>query len=175
MPTATNVDLTSLTDEAFNEIVNADVRGTLDTDTSQALREPEVLSRWHDTLISMKRNVEAQLTTNKSEQSLRQAEFFALGAAGRVPWLQYRGNAEKWRQGAIRFKNGVEDRLAEAKRLRSTVNRDQYVTILITERDAAMAEVYRLRNAILEHKAQVEREEDDEMTDDRLWSAVQIG
>lgn len=171
----TTLDLTVLSDEAFNDIVNADVRGTVDKETSSALRDPAVLSRWYDTLLSLKRSVEAQLTANRGEQSTKQAEFLHLGAAGRPLWLQFRGQSEKWRQGAIRFKNGVEDRLAEAKRLRSTTDRDSYVSILIHERDAAMAEMYRLRTAILEHKNAVEREEDDEEVDDRLWASIEIG
>lgn len=174
--TAYSIDLVSLSDEAFNEIVNADVRGTADEHTSHALRDPMVVGRWYDTLVSLKRSVEAQLTANRGEQAGKQAEFLRLGPSGKPMWLQSQAAADKWRQGAIRFKNGVEDRMAEAKRLRSTIERDSYIRILIQERDQAVKEAMRLRTAILEHKTAVELDRDEpEDIDDRLWAAVDSG
>lgn len=175
MSTATySLDLTSLSDEAFNEIVNADVRGTADEQTSLALRDPMVVDRWYDTLASLKRSVEAQLTANRGEQAAKQAEFLRMGPSGKAMWLQSRAAAEKWRQGAIRFKNGVEDRMAEARRLRSHLDQNSYVRILARERDNAVKETMRLRSAIVKHRAAVELDQDEQDDiDERLWAVVE--
>lgn len=168
--------LSDLSESAFHEIVNADVRGTLDAGTSVLLREPENVPRWHDTLLGMKRSVEAQLTAKKGELAGQRAEYMGLGEAGRPLWAQAQASAEKWRQGAIRFKNGVEDKVAEAKHLLSTIARDQYIQQLRVERDTAIRDALRLRTAVAEHREHViaaaETGEEQDDIDDLLWGVL---
>lgn len=169
------INLSDLSDTAFQEIVNADVRGTLDSETSKLLRLPEHAARWHDTLLIMKRSVEAQLTAKKGELASQHAEYLSLGGNGKTLWIQAYASAEKWRQGAIRFKNGVEEKVAEAKRLLSTEARDLYVKQLVDERNQAMKEAFRLRAAISDHRQAVTLADDTdtEEIDDRLWSVLE--
>jgi hypothetical protein len=168
--TGNTLNLNDLSDEAFDDIVNQDTRGALDSVTSAALREPEHLDRWYDMLLTLKRRVEAQLAANRGEQAAKQAEYLSLGDQGKVLWLRYKASNEKWRQGAIRFKNGLEDKLAEAKRLRMQASNESYPTILTRERDHALKKVVQLRSAIVEHKlATVNEEGDQDDIDTRLW------
>lgn len=168
--------LSDLSEVAFHEIVNADVRGTLDAGTSVLLRERENIPRWHDTLLGMKRSVEAQLTAKKGELAGQRAEYLGLGEPGRPLWAQAQASAERWRQGAIRFKNGVEDKIAEAKHLLGTIARDEYVNQLRLERDTAVRDALRLRTAVAEHREHViaaaETGEEQDDIDDRLWSVL---
>lgn len=162
--------LQELSDEEFDEIVNQDVRGILDEETSVQLREPLNLERWHDMLLTLKRRVEVQLAANRGEQAAKQAEYLSLGSQGKVLWLRYKSQNERWRQGAIRFKNGVEDKLSEAKRTRSVSRSENFPSILIRERDGAIQQVMTLRNAIIQHRiATVNEEGDQEELDSHLW------
>lgn len=170
MPLVANIsDLPTL---EFQDLVNKDVRGELDPETSQQLRAPENLNRWYDGLLKLKRTVEAQLTSNQADLASKQADLLGRGQAGLQEWLAAKAAAERWRQGAIRFKNGVEERLAEAKRIRHETNESSFVASLVRERDRAMLEAARLRTAILEHKTTVLSDNDDDSTDDRLWATL---
>jgi hypothetical protein len=168
--TGTPLKLSDLSDDSFDDIVNQDTRGALDSVTSAALREPENLDRWYDMLLTLKRRVEAQLAANRGEQAAKQAEYLSLGDQGKMLWLRYKASNEKWRQGAIRFKNGLEDKLAEAKRLRSQASTETYPALVTKERDTAIKQVMRLRSAIVEHKiATIHEQGDQDDIDGRLW------
>lgn len=165
--------LTKISLEEFEASVNADIRGTADPATSAMLRETENLNLWYDTLAKMKRAVEAQLTSSRSTLLTNQAEL--LGKGSHDAWLEAKASTERWRQGAIRFKNGVEERLAEAKRLRMMENSNSFITSLVNDRDRAIAESVKLREAIEAHRTAVlaeDLDEDPEMIDDRLWSVL---
>jgi hypothetical protein len=164
--------LSDLSEQSFHDIVNADVRGTLDSETSKMLRQPENVARWHDTLLDMKRSVEAQLTAKKGELIAQRAEFMALGERGKPLLANAAAAAEKWRQGAIRFKNGVEAKIAEAKHLLSGPARDQYIRRLVDERQEVMRSNVKLLTAITQHRAAVENGEEGDEVDDHLWSVL---
>lgn len=167
------MDLHLLNDDDFTELVNRDVRGNLEPDTSALLREPPNINRWHDTLLRLKRNVEAQLTSSRSDLLSKQATYIQRGTSGKLQWIEAKAQAEKWRQGAIRFKNGVEERLLEAKGLRRTMRSTDFQATLVSERDKAVAEMTRLRSAILDHKQGVLDESlDEDFVDDRLWASL---
>lgn len=95
-------------EEAFKSIVNSDIRNQLDTETYQALRHPEMVRRWFNCLVSIKRNIEIQLAAFKVEklQKANDDDF--------TDWL-YRKH--DWKIGVLRFQLSVEERIAEAKLL----------------------------------------------------------
>lgn len=169
-PVASNIS--ELPVSEFQDLVNRDVRGELAPSVSSQLREPQNLNLWHDTLLKLKRTVEAQLTSNRADLIAKQAELATKGSKGTAEWLAVKASAERWRQGAIRFKNGVEERLAEAKRIRNQVIEESFTSSLVKDRDRAMVEAAKLRSAILEHKEAVLSDKDDEATDDRLWGVL---
>lgn len=166
------LDLSKVGEEEFEAAVNADVRGTTNADTKAALRQPDVLDRWHDTLLHLKRNVEAQLTSNRATLLADQAE--ALRGGDTVRWVQIKAESEQWRQRSIRFKNGVEERLREAKRLRRALSTETYTAKVLDDRDRAIARCLTLADAIAAHKAAVlsSPDEPDDSIDDKLWSVL---
>jgi hypothetical protein len=165
------IDLSKVGAEEFEAAVNADIRGTANPDTKAALRQPEVLDQWHDTLLHLKRNVEAQLTSNRATLLADQADLLARGDT--IGWIKAKAEAEQWRQRSVRFKNGEEERLREAKRMRRARDLGEWEHRSIDERDRAFAKVATLRDAIAAHKAAVLADaEDPDSVDDRLWSVL---
>jgi hypothetical protein len=141
---------------------------------SQALRDPKNAGRWHRTLCQMKRNIEVQFTYKAAEKSQKQAECLRQGPAGLVKYKQFEADMEKWKSGAQRFLNGLEDKIAESKEIIKTTDRDVYITIITEERNQIMGEVVKLRTAIQKHKEQVtSAEEPDEAIDEELWALAE--
>lgn len=162
-----------LSDGAFLDLVSQDVKGKLDLETAAALRTPENVDRWHDALVSTLRSINAQLAANHSDQIALAAEFSGMGARGRKTWLATKAELLKKRKGIVRVKNGVEDRLAEAKRVRAKYRAKSHITTVVSERNHALKEINALRQAILAHRAAVDGvDEPDGAADEALWSLV---
>lgn len=169
----TPINLKDISYEAFDEIVNHDVRGTLDAETSKALREPENVERWYAMLLTTKRRVEVQLTANKADQADKQAEYLGMGESGKILWLRHKAQNERWRKQAIWFKNGVEDKITEVKMMRADVRNTKYTSYLAIERDDAVEQAIRLRSAIRQHHlATVQEVGEQDDIDNDLWHLV---
>lgn len=175
MTVSGQVKLSELPDDAFNSIVNQDVRGTLSNELSEMLRDPALAERWYDSLQVLKRSVESQLSANKAERAQKIAEYDILGPGGTAMWVQARVSTEKWRSGAVRFKNGVEDRLTEARRSRNQSRADMLLSIVITERNEALTEVRKLRTAIIGHREHTCDSEciEECIADEQLWTVLE--
>lgn len=165
------LDLTTVSDEEFNDYVNADIRGTADADVSAALREPDVLTRWYECLLTNKASVESQLAHNKAERADQFARTYYRGDEGKQEWASYLADQTKWRSGAIRFKNGTDVKLVEAKRRLREVQEVSETSVLIRERNEAISRANTLRQAIIGHRETVDDEE--EAADERLWAAAE--
>lgn len=171
----TAVTDTPITEEEFIDVINADIRGTLDTDDAAWLRAPDNVEHWYQALCSMKTDVESQLTQKRAEVMSKQSECLAKGDAGRQEWFDFKAESERWRAGAVRFKTGLEVKLAEARGLRNVRRTDRYTDLILTEREKAYREVARLRLAILTHRDHEcdERCTDEECTaDNDLWTIL---
>jgi hypothetical protein len=147
-------------DPTFDALVNDEVRGVGDATVAAQLRLPENAERWYNSLNHMKKSVEAQLSADRAERSLRQVECLVNG--DKIAWLTYRGERDKWRAGSIRFKNGVEHRLAEAKVTLRNQRSDLRVDLLRAERNLLLA-------AIKQHKATVASPSDADL---ELWKVI---
>lgn len=165
------LDLTAVNDEEFNDYVNADIRGTADAEVSAALREVDVLDRWYECLLANKASVESQLAHNKAERADQFARTYYRGDEGKQEWASYLADQTKWRSGAIRFKNGTDVKLVEAKRLLREARNVSESSVLIRERNDAVSRANVLRQAIIGHRDTVDEEE--EAADERLWAAVE--
>lgn len=150
-----------LGNDEFRNLVGEDVRGKIDIKTSKLLRTPMFLRRWHDTLLQLKRNVEFQLASDKAERYSKRIEFSKQGAQGRDAYLKYVAERERWRSNNIFFKNGVENKIAEAKRL-------------LEDHDVLKGRVSELQQAIRAHKHIVEHGTDAEAfdADESLWRVL---
>jgi len=107
--------LLNSSEEDFRRVVDEEVRGCLKQETCTALRSPPLLNRWYLALISMKKNVESQLGSKRSDLIKIRPELTPEEYEQRLVEFH------RWRAGAIRFKNGVEDRLLEVRARRQTL------------------------------------------------------
>lgn len=150
--------LIGLSDDDFLAVVNADVRfdrGGLPNEAIEALRSPENVDRWHRTLLSLKRNVEAQMISKRAELAVSYVQ--ALDTGDMTNYLKERAVMLTWRQGACRFRNGLEDRIAEAKAIQEN-NALSFMT---------------LRQAIITHKEAILADPDDGTdADGELWKVL---
>lgn len=171
LPDETFPDLLEVSDEEFNDYVNADIRGTADAQVSAGLRQSDVLDRWYNCLLANKNNVDAQLANNRAERAEKFAECTRKGSAGKQEWIDYVASQERWKSGAIRFKNGTEVKLVEAKSILRKTLAETGTPVLIRERNDAVQTANRLREAITRHRDTVE---DDEVeADEALWANLE--
>lgn len=150
-----------MSNDDFRNLVGEDVRGNVDPKTSKLLRTPVFQRRWHDTLCQIKRNVEFQLASDKAERYSKRLKFMKEGPEGKQKYLAYQAERERWRANNIFFKNGVENKIAEAKRL-------------LTDHDALKIRVGELSAAIRAHRHIVEHGSEQEAfdADESLWAVL---
>lgn len=141
-------ELLGLHYEAFKSVVNSDIRSEVDQETADALRSPEVVRRWYNSLVETKRSIETQFATFKIEkvQMFQKSEPEAF-----VTWMETKN---KWRVGALRFQASVEMKITEAKTcLHETISSNNA-----------------LKKAILDHQARCLADPDRaEQWDEELW------
>lgn len=151
-------ELVNQEEEAFRSIVDDEVRGHLDPETAALLRDPKVVDRWFLALIVMKKSVESQMAAKRDDLAR-----FAGSHQEETERLAFR----KWRAGALRFRNGVEDRILEIRAIRwrngATISTDPYDAIVLNADLASAIRTHR--------KKMLEDYEPDEVSDaDRqLW------
>jgi hypothetical protein len=155
--------LSTLSDEDFEDLVNQDVRGQLDREISLQLREPENVYRWYNSLNSLKKSVEAQFVVKKAELSEQRLEN-----PTEDEWLRTVAEHERWKAGAVRFKTGVEKRIAEAKQLRIAISKDEVMGRISSDLHEARGKAELYRQAILAHRSA----EDADQADDQLYSIL---
>jgi hypothetical protein len=107
------VSILTANEQDFLDAVNDDVRDTAAHDVHDDLRSPEGLDRWIVALSKMKRDAESQLANDKAERTEKRL------VTNKDEWMEFVAKRDRWRANVIRFKSGVENKLAEATYLRS--------------------------------------------------------
>lgn len=100
-------DIQNMSDNEFRRLVDSEVRGNSGSSVRSLLHDPSIDKRWYFTLLTMKKSVESQLGAKRAD------------LATRVNNPDYESDKIEyftWRGGALRFKNGVEDRLLEIRK-----------------------------------------------------------
>jgi hypothetical protein len=169
--TVTPQELLGLPNEAFDELVNEDIRGTSSTDVWEALRHKEVARRWYNALVSMKRESERQLANYKNDRVVKQVQCLQNPNRdkGKQEYQEWVASKAKWRNGVLRFKTGVEEKIAEAK----TYLRLYTASQMTNQERAELTQLLNTyRSAIKEHKAEVLVDSDPSDADEKLWSMV---
>ena len=168
-------DLMQLSDTEFNEVVNEEVRGVATQEDATLLRNKETVDRWAITLLGLKRSVETQFGAKRAEAAQREYALYERGNPSRLELTQIKTEHAEWRSKALRFLNGLEDRLAEARKLCKEYSLLTDVTILSRERENLVRQILLLREGIAKHKGTVttSEEEDTEAADTELWSLVE--
>lgn len=106
-----------MTTEDFKSLVNDDVRASSSStliDGADTLRDLDNVRDWLDTLLTMKAEVEFQLSANNGKAEIEEAKREAGQITG-DDWVDFLETHIKWRSGSLRFKTGVEVRIIEAK------------------------------------------------------------
>lgn len=167
MPTVGSENsLSSYTDDKFRALVDDDVRGILDHQVAKLLRKSENVERWYYALVLMKKSVESQLGAKRAEV---QQYVHDPSPSARSRLNDY----NSWRAGALRFKNGVEAHLLEAREIIAQDTRMSHTELVKSERNFALGEMERLKTAILDHRQTVLREGFEPTAADLdLWKCV---
>lgn len=140
----------------------------------QLRQSPEVLDRWYYTLIELKRSVESQLAARRADTDAKQSHLLSRSdTRSKNEWLTVKGDFETWRGGALRFKNGVETALLEAKSLRGQSGVDS----ALADRDRYIHKVQVLLEAIRKHQDhdcnQTDCPDDRCLGDEELWGTLE--
>jgi hypothetical protein len=132
---------------ALRALVTRDVKGGA-TETEKALlRRPETLKRWHDTLVGLNREVQAQFTERRAAADLEQHEYLRRGPEGKGEWFAYRAQYNAWRAGANRFRSRVEESLSGCKkRLMRECQSGRAVSRTASERTLCRQLLHKLRD-----------------------------
>lgn len=164
-------ELIDLPTEAFNKLVNEDVRGDSSTDLWEALRHSAVIHRWYDTLVSMKRESERQLANYKNDRTIHHFKCMQNPNRdkGKHEYQEWIASKAKWRNGVLRFKTGVEEKIAEAKtylRLYAVGNMTE------NERTELVERINKLESGIKKHETEIKTEDNPSDADVELWDLV---
>lgn len=145
--------LAKMPEEEFGNLVKDDLRHELDSETSKLLRHPKVALRWRNSLRGIRNSVENQLVTRRADVE-----------SGHISIEEF----NEWRPGALRFRGGVFDRLAEAESVIIMESLD-------TDNQSSYSEDWsNLVRAIEEHRDHLcgKQCNEDCIADDVLWSHV---
>ncbi len=144
-------------DIEFVDLVNRDIRDEVDGAEKDFLHDPENRDVWLETLKKFKRNSETQLAERRSDKASKAFQRTS-GKMSDLEWAKYLSEYEAWRCKAIRFKNGVEQRISDVK-LMSRTN-DHYLRVRLED----------LTNAIREHAES--GDEEIEAADAKLYEKI---
>lgn len=179
-------DLVGLSDQEFQEVVNADLRrrvqpAGLSERVSAALRSDTHVRRWHATLLAMQRSVEGQLIAGQTdfEQAVTDLERRIRAASGRDrdrledELLATRSEHLQRRAKTERFKTGVDEHIEQASSLIASMRDEMLDSVVALERDRYARRMRTLERAIRDHREEVTADldgEEPEEFDRRLWS-----
>lgn len=151
-----NMDVYALSDAEFRFVADQDVRRDhprlterdreILTVLGPQLRQAENLDRWYNALVVMKRSAESQLGARREDVKK------LYGEVAEEKYLERLRRFREWRAGNLRFLNGVEERLAECRRLRAEEFGGKLPAIVevLHERITGLASLY--EHSIAEHK-----------------------
>lgn len=101
-------------DKDFVDLVARDVRGILSDREREEIHKPENIHRVYDALNILKKDVEVQLSNQKSRWIKKRSELNAAGDDG-SEWITFKATEADWRARAIKFLTAVEAHLAATK------------------------------------------------------------
>jgi hypothetical protein len=183
--------LLSVDDSSFRQIVNDETRdfnrpsspfvqNAVDQDEMKALiraaiRDPQVLRRWHTTVLLMHKDLEGQFAAKTADMNAKVKELQLRNGKHREILME-QASFEKWRAGALRVKTGLETRLIESRYLMDREGVGVPGEYAIAERNAAYARVHTLEEAIRRHRdrtlAEVDGDFEQTEHDEELWRYV---
>lgn len=156
----------AMSDTEFRSLAEDDVREAtgkgdpLDLPVHDALRTPPAIHRFYRLLLVLQRSAEGQLAAKGASHAARMAKLRMHGTTSQSEKYQEAlAEHETWRAGALRFKTGVEERMAEISSLMRELDAETFADRLKEERNQALLRTLVLEDAIRRHR-------DHECTDD---------
>lgn len=140
-------------DKDFTGLVAQYVRGHLPQQFHDTLLADENLDRLYYALTSLKKDVEAQLSSQKSRWITKREELNKQGDDG-TAWEEFKASESEWRVRAIYFLKSIEEHIAAVKERKKTHHG---------------GETY--RQAIMEHAEEID-DNDASPADRKLWSSI---
>jgi hypothetical protein len=155
-------DLLDLSTEDFGDLVDQDLRGRLDEGTSAALRSPELIERYYYALVAMSKRVEATLGATRQEYYRDRLNVTNDDSKARELEQLYSSK----RSSTLRFKGGLDQALADAKRLLQQHRGLQY--------EHLARRIAELEGAIRQHKLSLESDMNQVASDydTELWRVL---
>jgi hypothetical protein len=101
----------------LRDAAGRDARGLSEASESKWLRRPENLQEWHDALVELKQDIEAQFAERAADAQDYQNHCFAKGHSGKSEWFEFKAVYDRWKAGANRMKRSVEAKMRECKAL----------------------------------------------------------
>lgn len=92
--------------------------GKADEEFIRHVRRGENLIEWYQHLIELKMDVETQIAERKAKLDTEHTRCLSMGDAGKQIWFEAKDEFQTWKVGAVRFKNALEYRLGEVKKLK---------------------------------------------------------
>ncbi len=103
---------------SFHNEVAEEARGKAAPVLCRSLRESSNLDQWHTALVDLHQDIEQQTTERKTALDEEHTRCLEMGEHGKLTYFDARNVYQKWRQGAGRFKQAIDQRLREVKTLR---------------------------------------------------------
>lgn len=174
-----HVDLTSLDDDQFRRIVDEDIRYTTTKGSRQehprplveahrALRQPENVDRWFNVLLAMKKNVEGQIANEKAKMAAAERAARSRQISQRE-LRQMQARYDDWRQKSLRFANGLDLTIVDAKRARSLGPRAEAAMLKETLHEC-LARIRLLEETIRQHR--IAEQDAPRESDVALWEVL---
>lgn len=150
-------------DEKYIDLVAQLVRGKLpDNIARQMISDDAEAQRMYFALVSLKKDVEAQLAEKRARDVQKRHEFEQRGDDG-TRFREYRARDDAWRAKAIRFLSSIEEHILATKERIRDYNLSQQGN------NTQLAEIKR---DIAAHREEIAEDEASE-ADKRLWQHAQ--
>lgn len=108
-----SIDPATSPDDQFRVLVARASKGQATDAEREMLVSEGVRERYRTTLLSLKRDAEAQLTERAAALAAYKSRCIADGS--KAAYFAEENDYQKWRAGLVRYRNGIEERLAELR------------------------------------------------------------
>lgn len=106
-------------DDAFRDLVARASKGQATPDERAMLLSEGVRERYRAALLILKRDAESQLVDRKAHLATFKSQCIAEGDGSKSAYFAKENGYQRWRAGLLRYKNGIEENLAELRALHS--------------------------------------------------------
>jgi hypothetical protein len=181
LASATPDQIAEMDFRTFRVLVEADTKGRGTPALRRLLRQPSVVDRWYDALVSLQKSVEGTIASKQRDFASMMAGFELKMMDADTPKDRLRVNRDMrraqqrhatWKASAVRFKTGLDQRLVEARRLMHTLPSEPHIAQLTSERNDALGRAYLLERAIKQHRDTFPPQVDPSEADQQLWSYI---